>query len=271
MISFPNCKINLGLSIIGKRTDGYHEISSIIYPIPFEEILEVIPTSGNGQCKFTTTGLSIPGDASNNLCIKAYEVLNSRFNLPSVHIHLHKLLPMGGGLGGGSADAAETIKLLNRLFELQLDTQEMKLFAAQLGSDCPFFIENTPQLATGRGEILSPIAISLKGYHLVLINDGTHVSTKEAYAGVQPKKPNFDLKELPDIPIEDWKHVLVNDFERSVFKSHPHLQRMKDELYDKGAVYAAMSGSGATLYGVYTTSPDRSSWANLCWCKYYSL
>jgi 4-diphosphocytidyl-2-C-methyl-D-erythritol kinase len=271
MISFPNCKINLGLNIIGKRSDGYHEINSILYPIPLEEILEIIPISGQGKCKFSTTGLTIPGDPATNLCIKAYEIMNCEFDLPSVHIHLHKLLPMGGGLGGGSSDAAETIKLLNKLFDLQLNSEAMKLLAAQLGSDCPFFIENVPQIATGRGELLSPITISLKGYHLLLINDGTHVSTKEAYAGVQPKPASIDLRELPNSSIENWKHILVNDFEESVFNSHPHLKKIKKQLYEEGAIYAAMSGSGATLYGVFSELPDRSSWPSSNWCKIFLL
>lgn len=262
MISFPNCKINLGLNIISKRTDGYHDISSIMYPVPFNEILEIIAISGNGFCEFESSGIEIPGNQENNLCIQAYQLLNEEFQLPAVHIHLHKMIPMGGGLGGGSSDAAETIKSLNTLFDLQLSLDEMKLFAAKLGSDCPFFIENIPQLAEGRGEILSPIAISLKGYYLLLINDGTHVSTKEAYAGIQPKSPSFDLKELQNLPIEDWGKQLLNDFETSIFLNHPHLQEIKNKLYDKGAVYAAMTGSGATMFGLFQNKIDHSSWNN---------
>lgn len=256
MISFPNCKINLGLHIISKRKDGYHNISSVMYPVPLEEVLEIVKISGKGFCEFETTGFEIPGVLEENLCVKAYYLLNKDFGLPAVHIHLHKMIPMGGGLGGGSSDAAETIKTLNTIFNLNLSIDQMKFYAAQLGSDCAFFIENIPQYASGRGEILSPSPISLKDQYLVLINDGTHVSTKDAYAGIQPKEPTFDLNTLHTLPIEGWKHNVINNFEKSVFQKNPHLKNIKDELYNKGAIYAAMSGSGATLFGLFNTKPE---------------
>ena len=262
MISFPNCKINLGLQIEGKRSDGFHAISSIMYPLPFEEILEIVEISGSGNCEFESSGLNIPGDKASNLCVKAYELLNKIYGLPSVHIHLHKIIPMGGGLGGGSSDAAETIKSLNTIFDLKLTTGQMKSYASQLGSDCPFFIENTPQLAKGRGEILTPINLSLKGYKIALVNDGTHINTKNAYAGVTPKEPDFKLDRLTSLPIEEWKNHLVNDFEESVFKHSPHLRNIKEELYNQGAVYAAMSGSGATIFGMFEGAPYLSSLKN---------
>jgi 4-diphosphocytidyl-2-C-methyl-D-erythritol kinase len=230
-----------------------------MYPIPFEEILEIVEIPGKGFCEFESTGLEIPGNKESNLCVKAYNLLNKEFKLPAVHIHLHKMIPMGGGLGGGSSDAAETIKSLNTMFDLKLSVAKMKTYAAQLGSDCAFFIENIPQLAKGRGEVLSSIDLSLKDYYLVLVNDGTHISTKEAYAGIQPKPSTFDLKYLADLPIEEWKKNIHNDFEDTVFMKYPHLKDIKQNLYSKGAVYAAMSGSGATMFGVFEALPDHSS------------
>lgn len=255
MISFPNCKINLGLNILRKRSDGFHDVSTLMLPIPFHDVLEIIKSNDAEKCQFSSSGLTIPGKIEQNLCVKAYNLLDNEFSLPSVKIYLHKIIPMGGGLGGGSSNGAETLKILNDLFKLELSNQELKNFAAQLGSDCPFFIENKPQIAKGRGELLSPIDINLAGKFVVLLFPDVHISTKEAYAGIIPNKEHFNLEKVKSLPIKDWKSYITNDFEKSVFKKHPHLKDLKAKLYDFGAVFSLMSGSGSTVYGVFDSQP----------------
>lgn len=255
MISFPNAKINLGLHITAKRKDGYHDIETCMIPIPLTDALEMIVDSK--KTNFSSTGLEIPGDSKDNLILKAYQLLKKDFpNLPNVNIHLHKNIPMGAGLGGGSADAAFALNLMNNLFDLILDDFFLEEYAAALGSDCAFFIENTPKIATGRGEILEPIALDLKGTHLVLINPGIHIGTKEAYAGVTPAEPKVRLKEI----LADksrWKNELVNDFEASIFPNHPKIAEIKEKLYEHGAYYAAMSGSGSSVFGLFEEKPEQ--------------
>jgi len=255
MISFPQCKINLGLNIHFKRADNYHEVSTVMYPIPLNDILEIVR---NETFQFTQSGMPIPGRFEDNLCVKAYQLLQREFEISPVHIHLYKNIPMGGGLGGGSADGTYMLKLLNDEFKLGLSTAELQDYAAQLGSDCPFFVREEPQLATGRGELLEPINVNLKGYYLYLINDGTHVSTQEAYANVSPRQPSRSLEEVVSLPIDQWKAHLHNQFEESVFPRYPHLERFKEQLYDAGAIYASMTGSGATLYGLFESEPSSS-------------
>lgn len=253
MISFPNCKINLGLNITAKREDSYHEICTLMYPVDIKDILEAVPST---SFEFTSSGHKIPGEEENNLCVKAYELLKSQYAISPVHIHLYKNIPMGGGLGGGSADGAYTLKLLNDLFELEISNDELRKLAASLGSDCPFFIENTPQIATGRGEVLKQFDISLGGKTLVLVNDGTHISTVEAYSSVRPKLPRIKLEEALSKPIEQWKTNVVNDFEVEIFQLYPRLERYKKHLYDSGALYASMTGSGSTMFGIFNESPN---------------
>ncbi|WP_304516486.1 4-(cytidine 5'-diphospho)-2-C-methyl-D-erythritol kinase [Cecembia rubra] len=257
MICFPNAKINLGLHITSKRNDGYHEIETCMVPIPLFDILEMMESK---KTVFETSGLSIPGEEKDNLILKALKLLRKDFNdLPNVHIHLHKNIPMGAGLGGGSADAAFALTLMNRLFELHLEDWLLEDYAAQLGSDCPFFIENTPKIATGRGEILETVDVDLKGNHLLLIKPNIHIGTKEAYAGVKPQAAKFPLKEI----LKDkssWKEKLVNDFESSIFPQYPEIAKIKAELYEMGAYYAAMSGSGSTLFGLFKEIPPKSTW-----------
>lgn len=253
MISFPRCKINIGLNIHYKRDDNFHEITSVMYPVPLNDVLEIVRAP---EFKFTHSGLPIPGEDENNLCVKAFQLINSKYSITPVHIHLFKNIPMGGGLGGGSADATETIKLLNQEFDLQISDEQLKVLASSLGSDCAFFVENQPQFATGRGEKLEAIDLNLKGKYLLLINDGTHVSTKIAYENVSPKPPSEDLDQLIRLPIKSWKGRIKNQFEESVFKAYPHLLHLKDQIYDMGAEYASMSGSGATMYGLFTTIPN---------------
>ena len=258
MICFPNAKINLGLHITSKRKDGYHEIESCMVPIPLYDALEMIIDSK--KTTFESTGLSIPGESKDNLILKAFSLLKKDFpSLPHLQIHLHKAIPMGAGLGGGSADGAFALSLMNNLFDLILDDFFLEEYAAQLGSDCAFFIENTPKIATGRGEVLESIDLDLKGTHLVLINPGIHIGTKEAYAGVTPSAPRVKLKEV----LADrsrWKDELINDFEASIFPNHPEISEIKAKLYEAGAFYAAMSGSGSSVFGLFDEKPARINW-----------
>ena len=255
MISFPSCKINLGLHILHKREDHYHEVETVMYPIPLRDILEIVPADA---LTFTSSGLPIPGDVADNLCLKAYHLLSTDFALAPVHIHLHKIIPMGGGLGGGSSNGAFTLKLLNDLFKLNLSSDILKEKAAQLGSDCAFFIENSPQICTGRGEITRKIEVDLSNYYLKIVNLGIHISTAEAYGGVIPVKPSASLKNIVLGDITTWKELLKNDFEQGVFKDHPELELAKNKLYQEGAIYASMTGSGSTLFGIFTNEPKHS-------------
>jgi 4-diphosphocytidyl-2-C-methyl-D-erythritol kinase len=250
MVAFPHCKINLGLHVIAKREDGYHSIETCFYPVPWTDILEIIPSS---EFSFTTSGAEITGREEDNLCIKAYKLLKENFNIGNVKIHLHKVLPMGAGLGGGSSDAAYTLRVLNTLFKLQLSVLQLRGYAAQLGSDCSFFIEDKPMIGSGRGEILSPAGISLKGYYLVLVKPDIHVSTAEAYAGVKPKAPAHPVTDLLKLAPAEWKSMLKNDFEDSVFARYPGIEVIKKELYRQGALYASMSGSGSSVFGIFNS------------------
>ncbi|MEM9896384.1 MAG: 4-(cytidine 5'-diphospho)-2-C-methyl-D-erythritol kinase [Bacteroidota bacterium] len=252
MITFPNAKINLGLNILSKREDGYHNIESCFYPIPWYDSLEVIEAA---SFAFRSYGLNIPGDSSTNLCVKAYELLKQNHDIPPVEIHLLKNIPMGAGLGGGSANGAFTLKMLNSLFGLQISDLELEAYALQLGSDCPFFIKNKSAIAKGRGEILDLIKLDLSGYYLAIHNPGIHISTKEAYAGVSPKKIDKSVPELIKAPIDQWTEFLKNDFEASIFPNHPKIMQLKQEMYDNGALYASMTGSGSTVFGIFQEEP----------------
>ncbi|WP_291777828.1 4-(cytidine 5'-diphospho)-2-C-methyl-D-erythritol kinase [Cecembia sp.] len=257
MICFPNAKINLGLHIISKRKDGYHDVETCMVPIPINDALEIILSK---KAVFETSGLDIPGEEKDNLILKAVKILRKDFNdLPDLHIHLHKNIPMGAGLGGGSADGAFALTLMNTLFELHLEDWILEDYASQLGSDCPFFIQNTPKIATGRGEILEPVDVNIQGDHIVLIKPPIHVGTKEAYAGIKPQKPKFQLREILSDK-SSWKEMLVNDFEASIFPQYPELAEIKAKLYEMGAYYAAMSGSGSTVFGLFTAKPEPRSW-----------
>lgn len=253
MILFPPCKINLGLHVLCKRDDGYHAIETCMYPVPIHDILEIIPSE---KFEFTSSGIPIPGEASSNLCVKAFQILQENFSIPNVKIHLHKVIPMGGGLGGGSSDGSYVLIGLNEIFNLDLSNIELQQFAAKLGSDCPFFIKNTAQIATGRGEILETFPLDLKGYFLKIINLGIHVSTQEAYAGVSFYEGKENTKDiLSSASIENYKNKLINCFEKSVFTKHSVLSVLKNELYEEGATYAAMTGSGSTLFAIYKNKP----------------
>jgi 4-diphosphocytidyl-2-C-methyl-D-erythritol kinase len=255
MVVFPHCKINLGLHVISKREDGYHNIETCFYPVPWTDIVEIIPAR---EFSFTGSGLVIPGTEEDNLCIKAYRLLQTRFHLPPVKIHLHKVLPTGAGLGGGSSDAAFTLRLLNSVFELNLNADQLRQYAVQLGSDCSFFIENKPMLGSGRGDLLLEIPVNLNGYYLLLVKPVIHVSTANAYAGVKPGVANQTIAEIIKRPVEEWKNTLFNDFEKSVFLKYPAIDSIKQELYHHGACYASMSGSGSSVFGIFKSSIDLS-------------
>ncbi|MEQ8905943.1 4-(cytidine 5'-diphospho)-2-C-methyl-D-erythritol kinase [Ekhidna sp.] len=257
MITFPNAKINLGLNIVSKREDGYHNIESCFYPIPWHDCLEVIEAA---SFAFHSYGLDIPGDSSSNLCVKAYELIKADFDIPPVEIHLLKNIPMGAGLGGGSSDGAFTLKMLNDTFELGLSDLQLETYALLLGSDCPFFIKNQSSIAKGRGEDLEPIDLNLSGYYLAIHNPAIHISTKEAYAGVIPKQPEISVSELIKTPVGQWRDSLKNDFEASIFPNHPEIAQLKKEIYEGGAIYASMTGSGSTVFGVFEGKAMNAAW-----------
>ncbi len=249
MIVFPNGKINLGLQVTEKRTDGYHNLETVFYPVGCRDVLEIIRAP---EFLFSTTGLEITGSKDNNLCNKAYQLLQKKFDhLPQVHIHLHKLIPMGAGLGGGSADGAFTLLLLNDKLNLGLAQKELLEFALQLGSDCPFFIRNQPCFAAGRGERMEPVALDLSAFELVLVHPGIHVSTANAFAGLTPQAHAKSIKNIIAQPIATWRLELINDFEKTVFNQYPEIADIKEELYRQGALYASMSGTGSTVFGLF--------------------
>lgn len=269
MVSFPNCKINLGLRILRKRADGYHDLSTVFYPLPLKDVLEIIrapsgdtpssvdhPTPANTPTSpspsFTAYGLPIPGDLANNLCTKAWQLLKTDFpDIPIVHIHLYKNIPIGAGLGGGSADGAFTLLSLKNQFHLDLDSTQLLQYAAQLGSDCPFFILNTPCLGGGRGEQLTPISLDLSGYTFALADPGVHISTAQAFSLCTPAEETLPLKDIISQPIHTWKEHLRNDFEEPIFHLHPQLRKIKETLYAQGALYASLTGSGSSFFGIF--------------------
>ncbi len=254
MIVFPNCKINLGLSITGKRQDGYHSIETVFFPVPLKDALEIVPAADN-TTSLHIHGLSITGNATDNLCIKAYDLIKKDFpEMPALEIHLLKKIPMGAGLGGGSSDGSFMLRLLNDQFQLNLTDARLSEYALQLGSDCPFFITNTPCYATGRGEILEPVLLNLSQYTLVLHHPGIHVNTGWAFGQLplsEKKQASGLVKQIAQEPVKTWKEKLINDFEKPVFAQFPALAELKKNFYQQGAVYAAMSGSGSTLFGLF--------------------
>lgn len=253
MITFPNAKINLGLDIIEKRKDGYHNLNSCFYPVGLADVLEILE---NSKFRFEQTGIPVEGKPEENLVVRAYRLLSKDFDIPPVSIHLHKLIPTGAGLGGGSSDAAHALRLMNTLFELFLDESILADYALQLGSDCPFFIYNRPMFASGRGEILDDASPVLKGRYLYLVKPREAVSTREAYQGIIPFFPEIPIQEILQEPLTKWKTSLKNDFEAAVFRKLPVLEKIRDALYESGAVYAAMTGSGSALYGVFEEQPE---------------
>lgn len=258
MLVFPFAKINLGLHVLRKRPDGYHDIRSMLLPIPLCDALEAVvdESLASGEVKFESTGLPVPGDPASNLCLKAVELVRQRRELPGLRMHLHKAIPTGAGLGGGSSDGAHALLLLNDLLGLHFTEEELHAMAARLGSDCPFFLKGKPQLAQGRGERLSPVEVDLKNHWLVLVNPGIHVSTAEVFQGMRLTTTHADLEEVVKAPLAAWQGTVVNDMEEFVFAKHPAIGAIKAELLRQGAVYAAMSGSGSSVFGIFGKEPS---------------
>jgi 4-diphosphocytidyl-2-C-methyl-D-erythritol kinase len=256
MVSFPNAKINLGLQILGKRPDGFHDLQTIFYPVRLRDALEIFETTDN-TLSFTSSGLKTDGSDEDNLCVRAYRLLKKDFpDLPGFGIHLLKHIPMGAGLGGGSADASFMLRMINQKYRLKLTADQLSNYALTLGSDCPFFLINQPCLATGRGEILDPVEIDLSHYCILLINPGIHVNTGWAFKSLQIKDNHKDLKSIINRPVKEWRDEMRNDFEEPVFKEHPEIGKLKQDLYDAGAIFASLSGSGSTVFGIFEKKPD---------------
>ncbi|MEA3445103.1 MAG: 4-(cytidine 5'-diphospho)-2-C-methyl-D-erythritol kinase [Bacteroidota bacterium] len=256
MIQFPNAKINIGLNIVAKRSDGFHSIESIMYPTGLRDALEFTPLVKGKSIEFKNSGILIDSGISENLVVKAYSLLKEKYKLPTLNIHLHKIIPFGAGLGGGSSDASFMLKGLNQEFELKISTFELEKYAREIGSDCAFFIRNLPSLATGKGERLKPLDFSLKGYFLILVHPGIHINTAGAYARVHPSKSELPISDAIKLPISAWKNTIKNDFEKSVFERFSEIRNLKQRLYGLGAVYASMSGSGSAVYGIFNDKPD---------------
>ena len=258
MISFPNAKINLGLNVVEKRTDGFHNLETIFLPISINDALEIITVKEKGATlEFTYSGLPIMGNTNENLCVRAYYLLQQDFKLPAIKMHLHKSIPMGAGLGGGSADGAFTLKLLNTIFELKLTEQHLLDYALQLGSDCPFFIKNKPCFATSRGEILEEVTINLFAYEIVLINPNIHISTTKAFSKITPLHPQKSIKTISQQPITTWKKELINDFEKNLANDYLLIEHIKNVLFHNGAVYASMTGTGSTVFGLFKNVTEK--------------
>lgn len=253
MIVYPNAKINIGLNITSKREDGFHNIESIFYPIPWCDILEINQSS---EFKFTTSGLPIEGKVENNLIVRAYNLIKDKYTIPPCHIHLHKQIPMGAGLGGGSADASFTLTTLNTIFDLNISIPDLEAMADSLGSDCPFFIQNTPKYVTGKGEVMADINLDLSGNFIKLINPNIHISTKIAFSGITPIDSNIDLSEVTLNTIKQPNNYLINDFEKSVFPNFKNLKDIKTKISKEDTFYCAMTGTGSTIYGLYEHQPE---------------
>ncbi len=248
MIVYPNCKINLGLNVLSRRADGYHNIESIFYPVPWHDMLEIIPSD---DCHFNFNGLNVNCAREENLCFRAYNLIKRQVNIPDIDLFLYKQIPFGAGLGGGSADATFTLKALNELFSLNLGDDKIAEMASSLGSDCAFFVQNSPCYVTGTGTTLCPLNLSLKGFYLVIVKPDVFVSTKEAYKMIIPRHPVVSLPDLIKAPVTEWKNTIINDFEEPVFSKYPLIRQIREKLYESGAVYASMSGSGSAVYGLF--------------------
>ncbi len=253
MVAFPNCKINIGLRVTEKRADGFHDLETVFYPVQFKDAIEIIEdTASNKEISYTQSGTIIPGTIDDNLCIKAYHLLKKDFpHLPNIKMHLHKAIPMGAGLGGGSADASFMLKLIDQKFNLNLSVGQLLGYALELGSDCPFFIINKPCFASGRGEKLESISLDISSHKIVLVNPGIHINTGWAFSNISIEKNKNNLKELIQLPVAKWQQNIQNDFEIPVFKAHPEIASIKSTLIAEGALFASMSGTGSTVYGIF--------------------
>ena len=258
MVRFPNCKVNLGLHILGKREDGYHNLETVFYPVVVCDALEVLPLHNDSHApQFALSGLPVFGDAGSNLCVKAWYLLKADFpQLPAVSIHLHKAVPMGAGLGGGSADGACMLAMVNEMFSLGLSAESLAQYALQLGSDCPFFLYNKPCFATGRGEVIEPVNLTLPGFYFYIINPNIHINTGEAFRQLLYQDHPQPLQNIIQQPVEEWKEILHNDFEEGIVKRYPVVGDLIQQFYQHGAMYAAMSGSGSTVFGIFKEKPE---------------
>jgi len=256
MLYYSNAKINLGLNIVKKRDDGFHNIETVFYPLGIEDALEFVESE---KLELTSSGIKVDCELDHNLIIKAYRLLQNDFQLPTLKFHFHKIIPFGAGLGGGSANAASTLIALNQFYKLELNQNQLTAYAQQLGADCAFFIKNCPVYAEQKGDVFEDLNLDLSSYYILLIHPGFGVSTVEAYAGVHPQVPMVSVKDIIQKPIESWKTELVNDFESGIFKAYPILIELKEKMYQEGAIYASMSGSGSSIFGIFKTkpSPDR--------------
>ena len=276
MITFPQAKINLGLNVVERRADGYHNLETVFYPVPLCDALEVQVMDerfpSEFDCDLKVTGIAVEGDEQRNLVVRAYQLLKQEFpHLPRVHAHLHKGIPTQAGMGGGSSDCAAMLTLLNQEFELGLTKEELIRRAAMLGADCAFFVLNTPAYAEGIGERLQPISLSLRGWYLAVVRPDIPVPTKEAFALITPKHPEINCREVVRRPVEEWREALVNDFEQSVFALHPEIGQVKEQLYKLGAVYSAMSGSGSAVFGLFHEEPSLADFASDMFTKVVKL
>ena len=253
MISFPNAKINIGLNIVSKRDDGFHNLETVFYPVKVSDILEFIPTE---KTNIEISGIDIKGDVKNNLVYKVYDLLKQDYSLPNIKIHLHKIIPSEAGLGGGSSDASFMLKALNEYFKLDISEKKLLKYAEQIGSDCPFFIKNEPSFASAKGEDLERVDLSLSNYHIVIIKPDIQISTAEAFRNIIPRKPKANLKEAIKLSIDKWESNIFNDFENFAFEEYPKLKEIKTYLYNIGAEFALMTGSGSAVYGIFKEKPE---------------
>ena len=259
MLCFPNAKINLGLNIAEKRLDGFHNLQTVFYPISLCDVLEFVRSDGDGvSVLFQNTGIETGAAHSDDLCVKAYELLKKDFSLPSLSIHLHKIIPVGAGLGGGSSDAACMLTALNKIFNLGLTLTDLVDYASRLGSDCAFFVYNEPSYAWNKGDSMRGISLDLHQYYLILVYPNIHISTAEAYSSVKPAMPDLSPETVVKMPVDEWKYYLTNDFEPFVFSAYPEVAEIKQKLYNMGADFAAMSGSGSAVYGLFRSSPEKT-------------
>lgn len=249
MVIFSNAKINIGLNIIEKRSDGFHNIESIFYPVDLKDVLEIVKSDSG--IEFTNTGIVVDSLPEDNLIIKAYNLIKQDYDIQPVKIHLHKIIPIGAGLGGGSSNAVAMLKLLNTFFKLDISNEQLTSYARQLGSDCAFFVKNIAVFASEKGDVFSDIDLDLSNYTIIIKNPNIFVSTQEAYSGIVPQTAEISLKSLIKKPISEWKYTIKNDFEKEIFKKYPKIAELKDEFYKKGAIYASMSGSGSSVYGIF--------------------
>ena len=274
MVTFPNAKINLGLDVVARRPDGYHNLETVFYPIPLCDILEITPAEEPDAPEYTFTmyNAMFDGDDNDNLVVRAYKTLAADHKLPKVQMSLYKNIPTGAGLGGGSADAAFALKMINSMAGLELSNEKLEEYAATIGADCAFFIKNEPAYATGIGNILTPTSCDISGYTLVLVKPDIHISTKDAYALVTPAAAETPLTDIVSHPVDEWRGVMKNDFEKSVFAKHPSMEKIKEKLYAMGAVYASMSGSGSSFFGIFKEEQELENIKKefpgmFCWCK----